>query len=150
MGGAQLPCSQRLWETMREGLKKHQPVTSKTTILENFGTKILGMFTLMDADSSACACGILGLFVPERKKGNLKLLSKYVLGYFNSEDLEGSNDGGSSWYMELHHYLRVSFPKNIMHPLVSNKKSEIIENSLFDSNQFHLERPAFLVILATN
>ena len=29
-----------------------------------------GMLTLMDADSLACAFGILGLDVPEQKKGN--------------------------------------------------------------------------------
>ena len=32
------------------------------------------MLTLTDEDSLACACGILGLDVPEQKKGNPKLL----------------------------------------------------------------------------
>ena len=38
--------------------------------------KALGTLTLMDADSLACACGILGLVDPEQKKGKLKLLLK--------------------------------------------------------------------------
>ena len=37
------------------------------------------MLTLMDADSLACACGILGLDVPEQKKDNLKHLLIYIL-----------------------------------------------------------------------
>ena len=66
---------------------------------------------MMDADSSACACGILVLFVPKQRKGNLKLLSKYILRHSNSEDVEGSNDEVSSWYKELHYHLGVSFSK---------------------------------------
>ena len=41
------------------------------------------MFTLMDADSLVCAYGILGLFVLEQKKRNIKILSKYILRQFN-------------------------------------------------------------------
>ena len=55
--------------------------------------------------SLACAFGILGLVVPEQKKGNLKLLLKYILRQFNSEDAEGSDSGGSSWYTKLHTHL---------------------------------------------
>ena len=62
----------------KEGLKKHKPATSRTTIIKNFETEVLGMFTLMDADRLTCACGILGLVVPEQKKGNLKLLLKNI------------------------------------------------------------------------
>ena len=45
--------------------------------------------------SLACAFGILGLGVPEQKKGNLKLLLKYILRLFNSKDVEVIDDGGS-------------------------------------------------------
>ena len=58
----------------REGLKKHQATTSSTTIVKKFETELLGMLNLKDADSLTCNCGILGLDVPEQKKGNLKLL----------------------------------------------------------------------------
>ena len=58
---------------------KHQLATSTTAVVENFETELLGMLTLMDADSLACFCGILGLDVPEQKKDNLKLLLIYVL-----------------------------------------------------------------------
>ena len=34
---------------------------------------------LIDVDILACVCGILDLVVPEQKKGDLKLLSKYIL-----------------------------------------------------------------------
>ena len=50
----------------------------------------------MDADSLACACGILDLVDPEPKKGNLKLLLKCILRQFIQEDVKGSDDGGSS------------------------------------------------------
>ena len=88
----------------REGLKK-QPATSTTAIMENIETEVLRMLTFRDVDSLACACGILGLVVPEQKKSNLKLLLKYILRQFNSVDADGSNDGGSSWYRKLHDHL---------------------------------------------
>ena len=47
--------------------------------MENFETEVLGMLTLMDADSLVCACGIQGLVDPEQKKGKFKLLLKYIL-----------------------------------------------------------------------
>ena len=50
----------------------------------------------MDAASLACACEILALVVPEQEKGNLRLLLKYILRQFASEDVEGSVDGGFS------------------------------------------------------
>ena len=45
----------------------------KTTrnIMENFETEVLVMLTLMEVDSLVCACGTLGLVVPEQKKGNI-------------------------------------------------------------------------------
>ena len=70
--------------------------------MENLETKVLEMLALRDANSLCCARGILGLVVPDQKKGILKLLLKYILRHFNSEDVEGSNDGGSSWYTKLH------------------------------------------------
>ena len=56
-------------------------------MVENLETEVLGMLTLMNADSLACACGILGLDVPEQKRGNHKLLLKYILRQPNSEDV---------------------------------------------------------------
>ena len=53
----------------------------------------------MEADS------ILGLVDPEQKKGNLKLILKYILRKFNSEDTKGCDDEGSSWYSKLHDHL---------------------------------------------
>ena len=47
--------------------------------MENVETEVLGMLTFMDVDILACVCGILGLVVPEQKKGDLKLLLKYIL-----------------------------------------------------------------------
>ena len=60
-----------------------------STIVENCKTQVLGMLILMDADSLTCVCEILGLDVPERKKGTLQFLLKYILRQFNSEDVEG-------------------------------------------------------------
>ena len=73
--------------------------------MKNFETEVLGMITLMDAGSLACACGIQGLVDPEQKKGNFKLLLKYILRQLNSEDAKGSDNGGSSWYTKLHDHL---------------------------------------------
>ena len=58
------------------------------------------MLTLMDADSLACAYGILDLNAPEQKKGNCNVLLKYILRNLNSEDVEGSDDGSSSLICE--------------------------------------------------
>ena len=55
--------------------------------------------TSIDADS------ILVLVDPEKKKGNVKLVLKYILRQFNSEDAKGSDDGCSSWYTKLHDHL---------------------------------------------
>ena len=79
------------------------------------------MLSLMDADSLACARRILGLDVPEQKKGNLKLLLKYILRQLNSENVDGSEDGGSFWYQKLHDHYRVRFSKKVMSLLVSNE-----------------------------
>ena len=51
-------------------------------VMDNVETEVHGMFTLMDADSLACACGTLGLVVPEQKKGNFKLLLKCISRQF--------------------------------------------------------------------
>ena len=95
--------------------------------MENLEKEVLGMFTLIDTDSLACACGILDLVVPQQKKGNLKLLLYYILRQLNYEGVRGSDDGGSSWYTKLHDRLRVSFPKKIMHLLVSNKNLKLLK-----------------------
>ena len=60
-----------------------------STIVENCKTQVLGMLILMDADSLTCVCEILGLDIPERKKGTLQFLLKYILRQFNSENVEG-------------------------------------------------------------
>ena len=73
--------------------------------MENFETEVLDTLTLMDADSLACACGILGWVVPVLKKDNLKLLSKDILRHFNSEHLESSGVGGLFWYTKLTNHL---------------------------------------------
>ena len=59
----------------------------------------------MDADSLACAYGMLGLVDPEQNKGDSKRLLKYILRQFNSEDAKGSADENSSWYKNLHGHL---------------------------------------------
>ena len=87
----------------REVLKNNQ---QHTTIMENFETlKLVEMLTLIEPDILACACGILGLVHLEQKKSNLKLLLKYILRQFNSEDAKSSDDGGSSWYTKLDDHL---------------------------------------------
>ena len=50
---------------VRDELSKHQPVTSTTTIIENFETEVPEMLILMDPDRLACVCGILVLDVSE-------------------------------------------------------------------------------------
>ena len=89
---------------VREVLKK-QPAISITTIMGIFKIETLGTLTLMDTDSFACACGIQGLVDPEQKKGNLKLLLKYILRQFNSEDAKGFDNRGYFWYTKLHDHL---------------------------------------------
>ena len=60
----------------------------------------------MDANSLACACGVLDLVDPEPKKSNVKLLLKCILRQFNQEGVKGNDDGGSSWYTKLHDHLQ--------------------------------------------
>ena len=43
------------------------------------------------------ACGIRGLDVLKQKKVNLKILLNYILRKLNSENVEGSENGSSSW-----------------------------------------------------
>ena len=43
------------------------------------------MLAMLDADSLHCACGIVGLDVPEEKKGNQNLLFKSLLRKLISE-----------------------------------------------------------------
>ena len=73
--------------------------------MENVETEVPEMFTLMDAYSLACSCGILGLVAPE------KLLSKYILRQLISEDVEERDNGSSSWHTKLYDQLRIRFPK---------------------------------------
>ena len=62
----------------RDSDLKHEQAISTTSMVETVEAEVFGMLTLMDADSLTCACGILGLDVPEQKKGNRKLLLKYI------------------------------------------------------------------------
>ena len=48
----------------------------------------------------------------EQKKGNHKLLLKYILRQLNSEGVKRSDDRGSPWYVKLHIHVREVFPKN--------------------------------------
>ena len=73
--------------------------------MENVETEVPEMFTLMDAYSLACSCGILGLVAAE------KLLSKYILRQLISEDVEDCDNGSSSWHTKLYDQLRIRFPK---------------------------------------
>ena len=65
------------------------------------------MLTFMDVDRLVCACGILGLFFPEQKKSNLKILLRYILRQFNFDAAEGSDDEGFSWYPKLLDHLEL-------------------------------------------
>ena len=86
------------------------------------------MLTLIDTDSLACACRILGWNLPEKEKGNVRLLLKYILRQLNSEDVEVSNYGSYSRYKKLHDHLRVRFPKKAFS---FKQKSELHESRLF-------------------
>ena len=100
-------------ERNRERELKHQQATSTTAMKEKLETEVIGMLTSMDADSLACDCGIMGLDVPEQKKGNCKLLLKYILRQTNSEDVKGSDGGGYSWYTKLYDHLEAGFSKKV-------------------------------------
>ena len=53
------------------------------------------MLAMLDAYSLHCACKIVGLDVPEEKK----VIKIY---FFNSEEVEASQDGEASWFQKLH------------------------------------------------
>ena len=93
------------------------------------------MLTLIDTDSLACACRILGWNLPEKEKGNVKLLLKYILRQLNSEDVEVSNYGSYSCYKKLHDHLRVRFPKKSFASFSFKQKSELHESRLFGRDQ---------------
>ena len=84
---------------LKNNQQHQQPQSCKTSKQRCLESSLSWTFSL------ACAFGILVLVVPEQKKGNLKLLLKYILRQFNPEDAEGSDDGGSSWYTKLHDHL---------------------------------------------
>ena len=63
-----------------------------------------------------------------------------VVGKFQTEVtegiyIEGSDDGGSFWYVKLHNHFRVSFFQKINASFILKQKSELIGNGLFDSSQ---------------
>ena len=64
--------------------------------MENLEAEVLSMLAMLDADSLHCACRIVGLDVPEEKKGNRNLLLKSLLRKLKSEEVEASQDGGAS------------------------------------------------------
>ena len=94
------------------------------------------MLTLIDTDSLACACRILGWNLPEKEKGNVRLLLKYILRQLNSEDVEVSNYGSYSCYKKLHDHLRVRFPKKAVHLLVSNKNLNCMKAAYLAETSF--------------
>ena len=73
--------------------------------MENLETEVLVLSAMLDADSLHSACWMLGLDVPEEKKGNQKLLLKFLLRKLNSEEVEASQDRGASWFQKLHDHL---------------------------------------------
>ena len=77
--------------------------------MENLETEVLGMLAMLDADGLNCACGIVGLDVSEEKKGNQKLLLRFLLRKLNSEGVEVSQDGGACWFQKLHDHLSKYF-----------------------------------------
>ena len=70
--------------------------------MENLETELLSMLAMLDADSLHCACGIVGLDVPEEKIVNQNLL-KFLLRKLNSEEM------GASWFQKLHDHLSKYF-----------------------------------------
>ena len=77
--------------------------------MENLETEVHSMLTKLDADHLHCACGIIGLDVPEEKKGNQNFLLKFLLRKLNSEEMEASQDVGVSWFQKLHDHLSKYF-----------------------------------------
>ena len=98
--------SRSLTLVAREGLSTR---IKSQTAMENLENEVLGMLAMLDADSLLCACDIVGLDVPEEKKGNQKLLLKFLLRKLNSEEVEASQDGGASWFKKLHEHLSKYF-----------------------------------------
>ena len=74
--------------------------------------------------------------VPEQKKGNFKLILKYILRQLNSEDVEVSNYGSYSRYKKLHDHHRVRFPKKALHLLVSNKNLNCMKTACLAETSF--------------
>ena len=77
--------------------------------MENLETEVLSMFAMLDADSLHYACGIVGLDMAKEKKGNQKLLIKFLLRKLNSEEVVASQDGGASWFKKVHGHLSKYF-----------------------------------------
>ena len=67
------------------------------------------MLAMLDANGLYCARRIVGLDVPEQKKGNQKFLLKFLLRKLNSEEVETNEDGGASWFQKLHDHLSKYF-----------------------------------------
>ena len=83
-----------------------------------------------------CAFGILSLDIPEQKKGNFKVLLKYIFRLLNSEEVGGCDDGGSSCYVKLHDHLRVSFSRKALHLSVSNKNLKCVNTACLTVTNF--------------
>ena len=77
--------------------------------MEYLEAEVLVMLAMLDAASLHCACGIVGLDVPEEKKGNQKLLLKFLLGKLNSEEVEADQHGEASWFQKLYDHLSEYF-----------------------------------------
>ena len=52
------------------------------------------MLAMLDANGLYCARRIVGLDVPEQKKGYQKFLLKFLLRKLNSDKVETNEDGG--------------------------------------------------------
>lgn len=108
---------------------KHQSTTSSTTMVEKLEIEVLGNAHLEGCTSSlACACEILGLDGWEQKKGNRKLILKYILRLLNSKVRQGSDDG-SFWNYTIKFFRKAHAPFDF------KQKSELSKNDLFDSNR---------------
>ena len=92
-------------------------------------TEVLSMLAMLDTDSLHCACGIVGLDVPEEKKGNQNLLLKFLLRKSNSEEVEASQDGGASWFQKLHNHLSKYFQPGVQ--VKFQPKTELSNEGLF-------------------
>ena len=74
--------------------------------MEKVKTEVIRILIFMDAESFLVLVGYWGWLIQSKRKVTSNLLLKYVLRQLSFEDVEGSDDGGSSWCTKLHdHHL---------------------------------------------